>query len=341
MIQYNFPKQKTKNRYVLAADMGGTKVNMALYDTSDGKPLVMYKEKFHSADFKSFNIILKIFLEKYPSPKPDSICIGVAGPVTAGVVQFTNLNWRISIKEIIQKTGIKKVALLNDLEATAYGLAYLTPGDFEHMFGSTKIKAGNIVLIAPGTGLGIAGLQEKEKNYSIIPSEGGHSEYAPRSKDDLLLYNYLKPKKKIVSWEHIVSGHGIENIYNFLRDVKKMQEPAWLLKEFKNADKAAVISENALHNKSAICRKTMKIFIENFARITSSMALTFKSTGGVCLCGGVPPKIIGLLNRYDFQKHFLSSDRMNNLLKLIPVNIVLNEETAVLGAAYFGANGMG
>jgi len=341
LIQYIFPKQKTRIRYVLAADIGGTKANIALYDNHGGKGKAIFKEKFHSADFTSFISILKIFLEKYPTPVPGSICIGVAGPVKNGAVKLTNLNWLISVKQIVQKTGIKKVALINDLEATSYGLAALTPKDFKNIYSSEKLKTGNLVLIAPGTGLGISGLQEKERSYNIIASEGGHSEYAPRNNDDLLLYNYLKPKKKIVSWEHIVSGHGIENIYHFLRDVKKMQEPAWLLNEFKNSDKAAIISEQALHKKTAICQKTMKIFIQNFARIAASMALTFKATGGVYLCGGIPPKIIPLLNRYDFKKHFLTSDRMNDLLQEIPVNMVLNEETALLGAAYFGANGMG
>lgn len=340
MVQFQFQAKKSKTRFVLAADMGGTKVNMALYDTSGKKPKALFKEKFHSADYKSFGNILKIFLAKYPNPAPGCICVGVAGPVRNGAAKFTNLNWLISIKDIIQITGIKKVALLNDLEATAYGLAHLSARDFENIYISKKLKAGNIVLIAPGTGLGIAGLQEKEKTYTIIPSEGGHSEYAPRTNDDVLLYNYLKSKKKIVSWEHIVSGRGIENIYAFLRDIKKMKEPAWLLKKFQSADIAAVISEQALHKKSAICQKTMKIFIENLARIASSMALTFKATGGVYLCGGIPPKIIKLIKTYDFKKQFLTSDRMNDLLKEIPVNVVLNEETALLGAAYFGVNGI-
>ncbi len=341
MIQFQLQAKKSTIRYVLAADMGGTKVNMALYDTSGEKPKTLFKEKFHSADYKSFGSILKIFLAKYPNPVPDCICIGVAGPVVNGVVHFTNLNWLISIKQIIQITGIKKVALLNDLEATAYGLAYLSTNDFENIYISKKLKAGNIVLIAPGTGLGLAGLSEKENFYTIISSEGGHSEYAPRTNDDLLLYHYLKSKKKIVSWEHIVSGHGIENIYAFLRDIKKMKEPAWLLNKFKTGDMAAVISEEAIQKKSAICQHTMKIFIENLARFSSSMALTFKATGGVYLCGGIPPKIIELINRYDFKKNLLTSDRMNELLKEIPVNIVLNEETALLGAAYFGVNRTG
>ncbi len=340
MIQFQLQAKKKSNRFVLAADMGGTKVNMALYDVTGKLPKVLFKEKFHSADYKSFGSILKIFLEKYPNPLPGCICVGVAGPVVNGVAKFTNLNWQISEKEIIKITGIKKVALLNDLEATAYGFAYLMQKDFQNLYLNKKEVAGNILLVAPGTGLGISGLLETEKLYSIISSEGGHSEYAPRTNDDILLYKYLKSKKKIVSWEHIVSGRGIENIYSFLRDVKKMKEPAWLLKEFKTGDIAAVISEQALLKKSAICQKSMKIFIENLARFSSSMALTFKATGGIYLCGGIPPKIIQLLTEYNFNKQFLISDRMNDLLKQIPVKIVLNEETALLGAAYFAANGI-
>lgn len=340
MIQFQFKTKETKPHIVLAADMGGTKVNMALFDVSGAKPKTLFKEKFYSAEFNSFSNILEVFLQKYPSPVPDSICIGVAGPVKNGVAQFTNLKWQISTKEISSITGIQKVALLNDLEATTYGLSQLSSRDLENLYISKKIKAGNILLIAPGTGLGIAGLLEKKNFYSAISSEGGHSEFAPRTSDDVLLYKYLEAKKKIVSWEHIVSGQGIENIFDFLSDTKKMKVPAWLYKEFLHNDKAAVISRNAINKKSAICRKTMKIFIENLARVASSMALTFKATGGIYLCGGIPPKIIPLLKEPNFIKQFLTSDRMNGLLKDIPINIVLNEETALSGAAYFGANGV-
>lgn len=340
MIEFQFETKRSKPRVVLAADMGGTKVNMALFDTSSSKPKTLFKEKYYSADFKSFSNLISNFLSTHPNPVPDSICIGVAGPVKNGVAKFTNLNWIISTNEIARITGIQKVALLNDLESTSYGLSQLSLSDLKNIYLHKKIKPGNIVLIAPGTGLGIAGLLEKENSYSTISSEGGHSEYAPRRNDDVLLYQYLKTKKKIVSWEHVVSGQGIENVFDFLCDIKKMQIPTWLSKELSNNDKAAIISKNAINKKSAICCKTMKIFVENFARIASSMALTFKATGGIFLCGGIPPKIIQLLNDPEFIKQFLNSDRMNDLLKDIPVNIVLNEETALLGAAFYGANGM-
>ncbi|MBS1730595.1 MAG: glucokinase [Bacteroidetes bacterium] len=340
MIKFQFPENKSTSHIILAADMGGTKVNIALFNSTARNPKILFKEKYFSSDYASFNDILKDFFKKNPSPTPDCICIGVAGPVINDIAKFTNLHWEISIKGIRKATGIQKVALLNDLEATAYGFAYLTKKEFHPLRSAKNDMKGNMVLIAPGTGLGIAGLSQHANGHSILSSEGGHSEYAPRSNDDNLLYAHLKAKYKIVSWEHIVSGKGIKNIYTFLRDIKKMKEEKWLLNMFKTGDMAAVISEEAFKKKSAICKHTMKIFIENLARISSSMALIFKATGGVYLCGGIPPKIIDLIEESNFCKQFLSSDRMNQLLQEIPVHIVLNEETALWGAAYYGTHGI-
>lgn len=337
--QSQFSNQKIKNKFVIAADMGGTKVNIGLFHTKSEKPTLLFKEKYPTADFNNFNSILNSFYKIHKAPQPDSICIGIAGPVINGIAKFTNLHWQINEKEIIKKTGIKKVALLNDLQATAYGLSQLGQNDLENIQPGKKNVEGNKVLIAPGTGLGISALNFAHGIYTPVASEGGHSEFAPRTNDDLALYQYLKKKKKIVSWEHVVSGQGIENIYDYLRQVKKMKEPASLAKAFQNNDRAAVISQHALHD-IPICQHTMKIFVENFARAASGMAITFKATGGVYLCGGIPPKIIPHLQEFNFMHHFLTSDRMNHLLEKTPVTIVKNDEAALLGAAFYGAYGI-
>ncbi len=320
--------------------MGGTKVNIGLFHIVSQKPVLLYKAKYPTADFNQFSEILKKFYKQFDAPQPDSICIGIAGPILNGCAKFTNLHWQVSEKEIRQKTGVKKVALINDLQATAYGLSQLTKKDLFHLRRPAKSTTGNMVFVAPGTGLGISALHFSNHTFTPLASEGGHSEFAPRSGDDLLLYQFLKRKKKIVSWEHVVSGQGIENIYAYLHQVKKMKEPAYLTAAFQKEDRAAVISQHALQKGPAICQHTMKIFVENFARMAAGMAITFKATGGVFLCGGIPPKIIPHLEKFQFIENFLQSDRMNQLLETIPVTLIKNEETALLGAAFYGANGI-
>ncbi|MBN9296618.1 MAG: glucokinase [Filimonas sp.] len=322
---------------VLAGDVGGTKANLALFKVLGEDMEMLYNNRYPSSEYDTFTDIVLQFI-KDCKQTPDKICLGVAGPVIKGTVEFTNLNWKVSTDEIISKTGIQKVMLINDLEATAYGLACLKDEDIYTISDGVKQTEGNIAIIAPGTGLGEAGMFKSRSAYHPFATEGGHSEFAPRTQQDIKLLQHLQSTEGVVSWEHVISGPGIYRIYEFLRDVEQMDEPAWLtemLQEESNA--SAVVSKMAIEKKAEICQHTMHLFVEYLARESASLVLKLKSVGGLFIGGGIPPKIINLLQTDLFFKTFLDCDRMQDLIKEVPVYVVLNDNTALLGAGLYGA----
>jgi len=199
---------------------------------------------------------------------------------------------------------------------------------------------GNVAILAPGTGLGEAGLFWDGEALRPFPTEGGHSEFSPRNKLEVEFYEYLSSMHDIVSWETVISGPGILDIYRFLRDVKKLPEPAWLTQKFeKDEDPSSVISHAAMRELDPTCSRTMELFVNFLAREATNLALKLKATGGVLLGGGIPPKIFSLMNKDKFHQSFIVSDKMEHLLKDIPIYLILNSKTALLGAAYYGAFG--
>lgn len=321
--------------YLLAGDLGGTKTNLALFRSADGVLDVVREDTYASRDYASFSEIIQHFIGQGTGRAPQRICIGVAGPVVRGKVELTNLSRELSEDEIRQGTGIKSVALINDLEATAYGLATLSPSQLTTLHRGATDNSGNIAIIAPGTGLGMAGLYWDGNHHHPFPTEGGHADFAPRTDLDILLLRYLQEKYDIASWERVISGPGIYAIYQFLRDVKGMEESTELAAAIDNGDPAAVISKTALSNKVSICVKTMDLFVRYLARESCNLVLKMKSTGGLFLGGGIPPKIAPLLETGEFYHHYLQGDRMAELLASVPIHIVNNDKSALWGAAYY------
>lgn len=323
--------------YVLAGDLGGTKTNLALFSATGETLKILQEHTYRSREYGSFTEIIQHFITQHPDTPPERICIGVAGPVIKGRVELTNLSRDLSEDEIRENTGLNQVALINDLEATAYGLATLSPDKLLTLHKGNAEHKGNMAIIAPGTGLGEAGLYWDGKAYHPFPTEGGHCDFAPRTDLDMELLKYLQEKYEVASWERLISGPGINNIYFFLRDVKGMDEPAWLAKAMEEKDTAAVISENGIGRKAPICIKTMELFVRYLGREASNLVLKMKATGGLFLGGGIPPKIAPLLENNDFYNHYLQSDRMVELLSAVPIHIINNDKTALWGAAYYGA----
>lgn len=329
-------QQSTTERTVLAADIGGTKANLALYKISaDGLSLVVSKQ-YHSSKFSSVGDIFKTFFTETGADKPASICAGVAGAIVNDQAQLVNLPWGISKAEVVTATGVENVKLLNDLEANSYGLAMLKDEDFITLNAGTAYP-GNGAIVAPGTGLGEAGLYWDGHFYRPFATEGGHCDFAPRTDIDTELHTYLKKIHGIVSWEHVVSGPGIHSIYSFMRDVKGMEEPEWLKDNMKIEDPSAAISEAALQNKADICVETMKLFVQYVARICTIAALKFKATGGIYLSGGIPPKTAELFKQDIFMQTYLACDRQQQLVEIVPVKIIMNDKAPMYGAAFYGA----
>lgn len=324
-----------QDKIVLAGDIGATKTNLGLIKWGKSNLVVLNEAKYSSRDYKNIIQLTGEFLKGLPLP--DVICFGVAGPVLTGHAKLSNIDWEIDGKEISNHFGIKNIHLINDLEATAYGLAVLTEKDITVIHKGIDPASGYAAVIAPGTGLGEAGLYWDWNIYHPFATEGGHSDFAPRNDFEFELYNFLQKRFGHVSWERLVCGPGILNIYHFLRDEKKREEPGWLQEEFKNADEAAVISRHV--NESAICMETMQLFVRYMAYESANLVLKFKATGGV-IGGGIVPQIVPMFRNNAFYSLFCQSGRLNYLLEKAPVKVILNAKAALLGAAYYGINNL-
>ncbi len=320
---------------ILAADVGGTKTDLALFEMK-GDQLSMVKESlFPSAEFMSLEDIILSF-EKI-AELPSRLSIAFAGPVQGGKAKATNLDWQIDSTQLSSNLGIPEVFLINDLEAEAYGLAALQAQDLVTIYAVKGPAEGNVGIIAPGTGLGEAGMYWDGKLLHPFATEGGHTDFSPRNPTDWEFLLFLQKKYGHVSWERIISGPGINHIYDFLRDEKGWEESQWMKDNWQDHDRAAIISQGA-KNGSALCLETLRLFIKYLAIESANIALKLKTTGGIYIGGGIIPKIWNEELKAVFLEHFFEVGRLRHLLEAVPVYIVLNPKTPLLGAAYYGAS---
>ena len=334
-------KEAQTRRNILAVDIGGTKTSFGVFEVNGNKLTLIREETFGSRSLGTFEEILQKFLAGGNLDIPEVLSIGVAGPVLENRVSLTNLSWELDAVSLQAAFNIEKVSIINDLEATAYGLVGLSAEDTVSLFESSATISGNMAVLAPGTGLGEAGIFWDGAYHRPFATEGGHSEFAPRTDLDVELLKYLQQEDEIISWEHVVSGPGIYRIYKFLRDAKGHKEPAWLKENFKNSDNpAAVISHAAMRELDATCSLAMDLFVSYMARESASLVLKHKAVGGLWLGGGIPPRIFPLLKKDLFRKQFIQNARMGHLLEKVPVRVILNSQAALIGAGYYGAFGV-
>ena len=220
------------------------------------------------------------------------------------------------------------------------GIALLEESDFVVLNPGAPNSPGNRALISAGTGLGEAGLYWDGQHYHPFATEGGHSDFAPRTAQDVELFYYLQKQFGHVSWERVVSGMGIKNIFHFLTESEQEQIPEWLSARFPDADPAAVISQAAMRHEDPVCTETMDLFVRYMATEAASLVLKLMATGGLYLAGGIPPKILPLLQSDNWSKNFDNNGRMHDLSDRVPIHVVLNDKMALQGAAYYGAFNM-
>lgn len=320
---------------ILAGDIGGTKVNLAFF----GEHLRLHPDNlasFPSRDYSSLEEIAHTFLSERKL-KASYACFGIAGPVKKGRVVVTNLPWVVTEKDLQKSLGLKHVWLINDLEANAHGVGGLTSKDFVMLNKGEEDALGNAAIISAGTGLGEAGLFWDGNRHLPIASEGGHSDFAPRTDLDVELHAYLHKRFGQVDWEHVLSGPGQFHIYEFLRDTKRGNEPAWLAAELRSEEPPKVVTRAALENKSELCTRALDIFVQYYGAEAANLALKMLATGGVYLGGGIAPKIISKLTDGTFMKSFIGEGRMKDLLAAMPVRVIMNDKTALIGAARYAA----
>lgn len=339
LVPIAFKKEITKGQKpvsILAADVGGTKTNIALYKADHDGLTVMRQKRYVSKDYPSLSAIIHDFSM---GQLPERISAAIAGPVVNGKSKLTNLPWVLDSAAMSGEMGVP-VRFINDLEATAYGLAGLGRDELATLAAGDAAARGNIAIIAPGTGLGEAGLFWDGVRYHPFATEGGHSDFAPRTAQDVDIFYALQQQFGHVSWERVVSGMGIKNIFGCLVEARKEQIPGWLSDRMRDEDPAAVISESALKHDDPLCAETMELFVRYLATEASSLVLKLMATGGLFLAGGIPPKILPLLQTGSWTKNFDNNGRMHELSERIPVHVVLNDKMALQGAAYFGAFNM-
>jgi glucokinase len=318
---------------VLAGDIGGTKTNLGLFLEGKERPVPKVIETFSSRNSSNLEHIIRQFLEMHPAPVTHA-CFGIAGPVVNGKSKTTNLPWSISEDRIKKQFRFHRVKLVNDLTATVMAIPLLKKDEFYPLNQAASIKDRNLALIAPGTGLGKAMLIFQNGRFLPVPSEGGHADFAPNNEAEMKLWRYLHQHYGHVSIERVVSGSGLVNIYNWLKDSGCLNEPDWLKQKLKEMDPAKTITEAALASKDPGCVEALNMFVSIFGAAAGNLALTGITTGGVYLGGGIPPKILSKLKEDIFMEAFTNKGRFKGFLEKIPVKVVLNDKAALIGAAY-------
>ena len=319
---------------VLAGDVGGTKVHLALYEFKGGQLQALRECKFPANEFGSLDEVVHTFLDG--GEKIASACFGCPGPVRDGRLKLTNLPWTLDARDLQTSLGIEHIFLINDLEANGFGIPELTPDKIFTLHQGDATAIGHRGLIAAGTGLGEAVLIWNGKVHTPIPSEGGHCDFAARTDREIALLQHLRQTLHgRVSFERVVSGLGIKNVYAYLRDVEKLDEPKWLRERLAAEDPNAVIGTCAEDGSSSICFETMRIFSAAYGAEAGNIALKVLATGGIYLGGGIAPKILKTLQNGAFIQAFLDKGRLSPLLQSIPVRVILDDTCALLGAAAY------
>jgi glucokinase len=321
---------------ILAGDIGGTNARLALFEVADGRFGLVSSKVFPSHEYSGLDAIVKEFVVS-AKVDPVAACFGVAGPVMRGRVDTTNLPWTIESKRLAEELKLKSVMLINDLEATAWGVPALDPKDLISLSQGTNDAVGHQAVIAAGTGLGEAGMYWDGKQHQVYACEGGHTDFGPRDDLEMDLFRYLHKLYGHVSYERILSGPGLVNVFHFLRDTGRGTEPKWLTDEMQHSDPAAAISRAGMEEKSPLAEHALAIFISVYGAEAGNLALKTMAKGGVFVAGGIAPKIQRKLAEKLFLQSFVSKGRMQPLLESMPVRVVINDNVALLGAARYAA----
>jgi glucokinase len=328
---------------ILAGDVGGTKVDLALYNFEGGGLKVVRTKKYPASEFPTLQDVVKAFLgaddnAEIIEHEVVAACFGCPGPVKDGRLKLTNLPWTLDARELSKILNIPHIFLINDLEANGYGVAELGPNQIFELEAGDKSAVGHRALVSAGTGLGEALLiwNPAVRRHLPLASEGGHVDWAPRNPLEIEMLEWLiKRMNGRISTERVVSGLGLKNIYEFLRDGKKMEEPVWLRERMEAEDPNFVIGTTGEDGSCELTAKVLEMFASAYGAECGNMGLKLLAAGGVYLGGGIPPKILKTLKNGVFRQAFLDKGRLSPLLHTIPVRVILEEKCALIGAAAY------
>ncbi|MGR8941387.1 MAG: glucokinase [Gammaproteobacteria bacterium] len=323
---------------IVAGDVGGTKTILALYEADGESWRCRIKKRFSSLDYPTFAGLLQDFLEDCEDRTITSACLGVAGPIVGGDCVATNLPWVLKRDDIGAALGISRVRLLNDLEATAWGILDIPEPDFVTLNPAAESRPGNCAVLAAGTGLGEAIMAWNGEAYQVLASEGGHADFAPGSAEEIALLQFLWEKYPAhVSYERLLSGEGLINIYQFLKKIGTVPAQSEIERLMTEYDPAAVIGEAGVEGTDALCVAALSLFCRIYGAEAGNLALKCLPYAGVYLAGGIAAKILPFLMRGDFMAGYLAKGRYRSALQQIPVKVCTNQEVGLLGALAFGA----
>jgi len=325
---------------ILAGDIGGTKVILAIFEKRDDRLHLLEQAQFASGEYADFADLVAAFWEKRGSHEINAAVFGIAGPVIGGVCHTTNLPWVIETEALREQLGTQRVKLLNDLEATAYGMLFLKEDQFVSLNPEAQPAKANRAVIAAGTGLGEAILYRDDKGaFHPMGTEGGHTDFAPVTpQQDRLLHWLRSHYPSHVSVERVLSGPGIYTIYRFLAESGFAPEPSFMTALPEGADPSAMVSEGALEYKDKLCIETLRLFTEIYGQEAGNLVLKSLALGGLYVGGGIAPKILEFMKEESFMKAFVHKGRFEKLLRQVDVKVSLEPETALMGAARYAAD---
>ena len=321
---------------ILAGDTGGTSTRLAAFELEHSRPRPVVEQTYPSREHAGLGEIVGTFVAAHAITVRHA-CFGIAGPVRDGRVQTPNLPWIVDAAAMASQLGLAHVDLLNDLEANAWGIAALAPGDLLTLNAGAPGARGNACVIAAGTGLGEAGMYWDGVMHRAFGGEGGHGDFAPRNALEFELLRHLQQRFGHVSSERVISGPGLVNIYGFLRDTGRGTEQSGIAAALRDHDAAAVIAQAALDARCPLCVAALDLLVSLYGAEAGNAALKFMASGGVYIGGGIAPKIASRLGDGAFMRAFVAKGRMQPLLEAMPVHVILNPKTALLGAARYAA----
>jgi glucokinase len=324
--------KKDEQSMILAGDVGGTKTNLALFEIKNDTLLVVAEARYVSHDFPSLDELAMHFLNDQQL-HPDYACFGVAGPCHDGRCEAMNLPWTVEAESLHAELKVDSVLLINDLEATAYGIAVLSQKDFAVLQEGSTGATGNAAVIAAGTGLGEAGLYWDGQRHRPFACEGGDCDFAPRNVLETGLFKFLHDEFQHVSWERVLSGPGLHHIYRYLRTLNFAEASKSVGGDLQGNDPAAVISLAALEKRCPICVAALELFVSLYGAEAGNLALKTMATDGVYVGGGIAPRIIPAMTGAGFTEAFASKGRLRATLEEVPVRVILTNKAALLGAA--------
>ncbi|OPL14549.1 MAG: hypothetical protein AVO38_11305 [delta proteobacterium ML8_D] len=314
---------------VIAGDIGGTNARLAVIQGDE----ILFEKHYPSRDFRKFADVFAVFVKDAPMPLPGCACLAVAGVVKGHRVEATNIPWIIDGPDLKGQFGLEKLRLINDFEAAAWGITVLTKDNLVQIGEGKPVSNRPKAILGAGTGLGQAIVIPGSKGYRVLPTEGGHVDFAPGNDQEIDLLRNMMKEFTHVSVERVLSGPGLINIYKFLLQGHDSEEGVFFMQEVKEEDQPVHITRYALQGTDHLCEETVRIFCRIYGAEAGNLALKCLASGGVYIAGGIARNIVPILSKSDFRKAFEAKGRMEKVLKHIPTYVVTSPQLGLFGAA--------